>query len=165
MPLLLSGPRTSGIVTGAAHEEIVELRDLMPTLLDFAGLPIPDGVEGRSLLPVVKQPLVKGAPVVRSYLHGEHTLFGQSLQWITTDRWKYCWMSGNGHEQLFDLAADPTESHDLARDAGCREDLERLRGLLIAELDGREEEYVANGVLVAGRTPRTVLARGSAGGR
>jgi arylsulfatase len=123
IPLLVAGPSDSGVVQGAALDEIVELRGLMPTLLECAGLPIPDGVEGRSLLSAMRG--ASAAPVadagggavrerVRGHLHGEHALFGQSLQWITTDRWKYCWMSADGHEQLFDLLADPTETRDLA---------------------------------------------------
>jgi arylsulfatase len=53
-------------------DRIVELRDVMPTLLDIAGIPIPHGLDGVSLLR-------SGA---REYLHGEHTIFGQAQQWI-----------------------------------------------------------------------------------
>ena len=48
VPLVIAGP---GIAPGTTIEQVVELRDLMPTLLDLAGLPVPESVEGRSLVP------------------------------------------------------------------------------------------------------------------
>ncbi len=83
VPLLLAGPGVGG---GVVCEEVVELRDVMPTLLECAGVEVPGGVEGRSLLPWARG---EGAGPVREYLHGEHALLGQSLQWIATGRWKY----------------------------------------------------------------------------
>ena len=74
VPLILRGPRDSGIRRQAVRNEVVELRDIMPTLLDCAGLPIPASVEGRSVLPLARGE----APDWRPYLHGEHTILGQS---------------------------------------------------------------------------------------
>src|SRR5690606_22893619 len=73
IPFLLAGP---GLGPGIVRDEVVELRDVMPTLLDLAGLPIPDQVEGRSVAPLARGQRVDGW---RPYLHGEHTLLGQSL--------------------------------------------------------------------------------------
>jgi arylsulfatase len=153
VPLVLHGPSGSGLVRGLVSRELAELRDVLPTLLECAGLPVPASVEGRSLLPVARG----GSECVRDFLHGEHTIFGQSMQWITTARWKYIWWSGTGREQLFDLAADPCETRDLAlRDAAAGE-LASLRARLIGELDGRPEGFVAGGSLVAGRPVHPVL--------
>lgn len=154
VPLLLAGPASAGLDAGAVCHDIAELRDVMPTLLDCAGIPVPGAVEGRSLLPRSRGDA--SAPV-RTHLHGEHTLFGQSLQWITTPRWKYVWLSGEGHEQLFDLDADPEETRDLARDPAHERQLALLRALLTQELADREEGYVADGRLVPGREPVTLL--------
>lgn len=152
VPLILAGP---GIAAGMVNEEIVELRDLMPTLLDAACLDVPDGLDG---VPVTRD----GAVAAREYLHGEHTILGQSMQWIRTGRWKYVWLSATGTEQLFDLEEDPHECRDLARAGGlgieAAEALESCRAALVGELLGREEGYVADGVLVAGRRPVTVLS-------
>ncbi|MGI5330662.1 arylsulfatase [Actinomadura nitritigenes] len=158
VPLILAGPPGSRLPAGTSSTAVVELRDIMPTLLECAGLPIPPTVEGVSLLPHVGGEAA-GTPAVREYLHGEHTLAGQSLQWIVTHRWKYVWLSGTGHEQLFDLGADPRELHDLAAAPDHAADLERLRGHLVAELTGREEDYVADGALVPGRAPINTLTR------
>ncbi len=153
IPFLLAGPGTVGDVR---RNELVELRDVMPTLLDCAGLPVPDSVEGQSVLP-----LVRGDAVTdwRHYLHGEHTLLGQSLQWITDDRYKYVWLSGTGREQLFDLKCDPHETKDLSAEHSASEQLARLRRTLIMELCNRPEGYVDGDSLVSGRPPLTVLPK------
>ncbi|MGP5125547.1 arylsulfatase [Brachybacterium tyrofermentans] len=126
-------------------ESIAELRDLMPTLLGLAGVEVPGGVDGMSLRP--------GGPV-REYLHGEHligSLGRHSMQWIRSQRHKYVWFSGDSHEQLFDLVEDPQELRDLAADPGAADELARHREILVRELSGREEGFVADGELVAGR--------------
>lgn len=75
------------------------------------------------------------------------------MQWIRSERWKYLWFSGDGHEQLFDLEADPQELHDLAGEEP--EVLAQHRELLISELEGREEGFVEDGQLVPGRKLRS----------
>jgi arylsulfatase A-like enzyme len=161
VPLILKGPRNSGIPPGAARDELVELRDIMPTLLECAGLPIPDGVEGRSFLPFARG---QDRPW-RPHLHGEHIIFGQSLQWITDGHEKYVWWSGTGREQLFNLHDDPQERHDLARTGEAAGRLVHWRKVLIGELAGREEGFADGEGLAAGRPVRPVLAhlRRSAG--
>ncbi len=54
VPLLISSPRT-GAMTGH-RDALVELVDLYPTLVELAGLPIPDGLEGVSMVPVIADP-------------------------------------------------------------------------------------------------------------
>ncbi|GAA5197473.1 arylsulfatase [Rugosimonospora acidiphila] len=150
IPFLLTGPPGSGIAAGTVRDEVVELRDVMPTLLDCAGVPIPSNVEGRSVLG-----LARGGddPDWRGWLHGEHTLLDQSLQFVTDGHTKYVWLSGSGHEQLFDLDEDPAETVNLAARPGHAEAVELWRGRLVGELSGRPEGYVRDGRLVPGRAP------------
>jgi len=163
VPMILAGP---GIAPHQVAEPIVELRDVMPTLLDCAGLECPPSVEGRSILSA----LVPDAATVpggaadepdaagRDYLHGEHVLADFSMQWIRTARWKYVWMSADGREQLFDMVADRQESVNLAGRPDADAALTECRSLLVRELTGREEGFVADGALVAGRPVAPVLA-------
>lgn len=161
IPFLLSGP---GIGEQQQIDEVIELRDVMPTLLDCADLPTPDGLDGRSMLPLI----TAGAGGVgereighepwRPYLHGEHVVLKQSLQWIRTRRHKYVWLSASGREQLFDLEQDRNELNDLHASPEHQELLATLRGYLVAELTGREEGFVRNGRLVAARPVTTTLA-------
>lgn len=148
IPMILHGPRDSGIVRRRQYAEVVELRDIMPTLLDCAGLPVPESVEGRSLLPLARGEKTSWRP----HLHGEHTVFGQSMQWITDGNEKYIWLSGSGREQLFDLARDPQELKDLARRTASREQLAHWRRILIEELTGREEGFTDGSMLIPGQS-------------
>ena len=145
VPLLLTGPGGAG---GVVCDRVVELRDVMPTLLGLAGIPVPDDVDGRDL-----SGLLSGdGPPVRPYLHGEHSyLGGQSVHAITDERFKYVWFSGDGHEQLFDLAADPAETRDLAGVPSYAEALVERRSRLTRELTDSPEGYVDGGRLVPGR--------------
>lgn len=158
VPLIVAGP---GIPQNQVYEPVVELRDIMPTLLDAAGLPAPQAIDGRSLLPDARNAATDGTPGegLRAYLHGEHQLLGQSLQWIRLGPWKYVWLSGSGTEQLFDLDADPEERVNRVDDTAAQPGLTACRTALISELTGREEGYVAHGELVAGRSPVAVLTR------
>ncbi|GAA1718001.1 arylsulfatase [Isoptericola hypogeus] len=151
---LLFGSLPEGFASSNVVDEPVELRDVMPTLLDLAGLPVPEECDGRSLVPLLRG---EEADDWRPLIHGEHVLLGQSLQWVTDGRTKYLWMSGDGHEQLFDLGADPHEEHNLAHDPASRDLLETWRGHLAEALEGREEGFVSGGRLVTGRPVVNIL--------
>lgn len=115
----------------------VELRDLMPTLLDIAGLPIPRNVEGQSLLPLTREPTANW----RDHVHGEHTSRFGSVHYLTDGKRKYIWFARTGREQLFDLENDPGECRDLACQPDRQEELAGSRQALIRELTGREESF------------------------
>ena len=150
VPLIATGP---DVVAGGVRDELIELRDVMPTLLDLAGVAVPEGLDGRSFAPALRGQPHAGRP----WLHGEHPFFGQAVHWITDGRWKYVWRSGDGVEQLFDLEADPREVHDLAPNAAHTEDLARQRARLLEALTGAEEGFVEDGALITGRPVRPVL--------
>ena len=152
VPMILTGPPDRGIQASSVHQGVAALRDVMPTLLDCAGLPIPETVEGVSLLPVARGETA----TVREYLHGEHTLLGQSIQWLTDGHEKYVWFSSDGYEQLFDLDDDPTESHNLAESATGR--LTHWRERLRQALAGREEGFTDGSQLIAGQPVQPCLA-------
>lgn len=161
VPLLLWGPQAApegGIKRGTRCDAVAELRDVMPTLLDCAGLPIPESVEGRSLLPFARGEV---APDWRPFLHGEHTGYGQSIHYLTDGREKYVWWSGTGTEQLFDLVNDPQETHDLARAGANEARVAAWRARLIDTLRDRPEGFVgADGSLITGRPVRPMLPTG-----
>jgi arylsulfatase len=154
--IVADAPSAKGSARGAVMDHVVELRDLMPTLLDLAGVDIPDSVDGRSLAPHVRgEP---GAGPVRDHLHGEHVYFGQNIHWLTDGRIKYVWGSAKGVEQLFDLEADPDECRNLSREDASAELLQLWRSRMVDALDGREEGFVQDGALVPGRPVVPILA-------
>ena len=153
VPLILKGPAGALPSTGVKRDAVVELRDIMPTLLDCARLPIPDGIDGVSLLPVAQG----DAESVRPWLHGEHMVFGQTVQWVTDGHEKYAWWSATGREQLFDLDRDPLECHDLASSADHAGRLAHWREILVRELAGREDGHSDGERLVPGRPALPIL--------
>jgi hypothetical protein len=75
---------------------------------------------------------------------------------MTNGKEMYVWFSQTGGEQYFDLEHDPNNMKNLATEKPDR--VEYWRSKLVAELTGREEGYVSDGRLVAGREPRAILS-------
>lgn len=118
---------------------MVELRDVMPTLLSLCGLDIPDTVDGNNIF----------APDWnRDYIHGEHLYAGGSCQWIVTEKDKFIWFSSIDQKQYFDLEKDPDELHNAILDEQYQDRIKELEQILIQELSWREEDYVKEGKLV-----------------
>ena len=152
IPMILSGKDIPG---GQVCHSLVELQDVMPTLLDAAGAPVPESVDGQSMLPLVREPGGK----IREWLHGEHSLGDRSNQWIVTSKDKYVWFSVTGKEQYFDLEKDPHEKQDLINDESCQQRIDELRRHLIEALKDREEGYSDGQRLIAGRAPVLTLSQ------
>ena len=141
-----------GLRRGSVVERPVELRDVMPTLFDAAGLES-RGLDGKSLLP-----LASGKPARwRRYIHGEYTWMSESVQFVTDGREKYVWFSGSGREQFFDLESDPEELRDLAADKSATARIARWRAVLVKELEPREEGMSDGKRLITGRPVRPCL--------
>ena len=144
VPFLVVPPGQMGKPDRAVADEVVELRDVMPTLLDAAGLSIPHTVDGRSVLPLLSAP----APDWRRYIHGEHcTCYAeaQEMQYATDGRRKFIWLPRNDVEQFFDLEQDPGETCNLIDDPAYREDIQQWRGYLTDELADRDCGWVKDG--------------------
>jgi arylsulfatase A-like enzyme/tetratricopeptide (TPR) repeat protein len=130
VPLIVAGPGVSaGVVSRATARGI----DLFPTLLDLAGVAVPGGVEGRSLRPALGGAALPDAPV-----YGESLFTRLNLGWAPLHSWR----SGRfklvdaPRPELFDLAADPGETKDVA--AAHPDQVESLRRELRAALSAAE---------------------------
>jgi arylsulfatase A-like enzyme len=145
MPDLMP-PVRRGKQTRAVAEEVVSFHDLMPTLLEAAGLPIPSSVDGRSLLPL----LLDEAGTWRPYIHGEHCLcYGedQEMQFLTNGKRKFIWLPRVNREQFFDLEQDPNECEDLIDVPDRQGEILEWRSFLIQELERRDCGWVRGGEL------------------
>lgn len=157
VPFILSDPGDLlGMQRGSIINEVTELRDIMPTLLEVAGASIPDSVDGKSVLDLVRGN--KSEQPWREYIHGEHERGRESYHYLTNGKEKYIWFSQTGEEQLFDLQRDPEELTNFASDPSYSSKLALYRKNLIDELTGREEGYTDGKQLIAGKTPLTCLA-------
>lgn len=150
VPLLLSAPERLGITRGSVVDRPVCLEDIMPTLLDVAGVPVPQTVEGRSLLPLCRGQ----ASSWREHLHIEHA---PRFHALTDSRTKYVWFADSGREQLFDLEKDPTELRDLSGEAAAAGLLRDWRAKLVRELEDRPEGFSDGSRLVPGRPYRALV--------
>ncbi len=136
VPLIVRLPQSAG-ASRPVVEQPVCLQDIMPTILDALGLPVPETVDGASLLPVMRD---GGAPW-RQFVHGEHsTAYAeeQEMQYLTDGAMKYIWFPRTGVEQLFDLSGDPYELRNLAPHAAHGDDLRRWRARLVHILAARD---------------------------
>ncbi|WP_415347238.1 arylsulfatase [Clostridium perfringens] len=131
---------------GKVFDEVLELRDIMPTLLDFAHISIPDSVEGLSLKDLIEE----RNSTWREYIHGEHSFGEDSNHYIVTKRDKFLWFSQRGEEQYFDLEKDPKELTNLINSEEYKDRIDYLRKILIKELEGREEGYTDGNKLLKG---------------
>jgi arylsulfatase len=129
---------------GATLDHLVELRDVLPTMLDAAGAVIPREIDGRSLLSLVRRRHADWRP----QLDLEHaTCYRAENDWaaLTDARGKYVFNYFTGGEQLFDLAVDPGETRDLSAEPSRRTLLASWHERLAAHLAMRGEAWVKDG--------------------
>jgi len=114
-PLIIAGPGVQA--AGRATSRIVEFLDLYPTLAGLAGVRPPDGLHGRSLAPLLKNPSARWEhPAITQVRRGPAATayFGYSVR---TDKWRYTeWDGGKRGVELYDEVADPQELTNLASD-------------------------------------------------
>ena len=136
VPLVIRHPR----LPPATEAALVELVDVMPTILDILDVPPVEGLDGRSLLGLLKGDTDEHRDIVFSeYFHDNKAM-------VRTERWKYVFATGKedlalGYEtglgpsgldeRLYDVIADPGEFNDLAEDAASAEVLREMREKLL----------------------------------
>ncbi len=118
VPLIVYDPRLTESKRGRVLDAFALNIDISPTMLDFAGVRIPDSLQGRSLVPLVNDERVNW----RDYVFCEHLFERHDIpqsEGIRTDRWKYLrYRHQTNSEELYDLHVDPHETVNLAwRDA------------------------------------------------
>ena len=123
-PLIITMPGFSG---GQVAQTVSEFVDVFPTLCELAGLPVPDDLDGVSLVPALEDPAVEIKPYAVSQYNRSHA--GQKLEGyaIRTKRYRYVeWLNQEIREtqeydttnvvanELYDYETDPLETVSLA---------------------------------------------------
>jgi arylsulfatase A-like enzyme len=91
---------------GGRSRRTVSLIDIYPTLIELCGLPTRNGVQGHSLMPLLRAPdAAWDRPVVTTYHRGNHS--------VRSERWRFTRYTDGG-EELYDHSADPMEWTNLA---------------------------------------------------
>ena len=149
VPTALIGPGFNG---GGRLSQLVSLVDLPPTLLDAAGIPLPDHMEGRSILPLTRGQTADWPDNV--FIQISESQVGRAIR---TSRWKYsvsapeknAWKDRDSdrytEEYLYDLEADPYELCNLIGYVSHQEVTMVLRQRLLrylAEVESAHPEIV-----------------------
>ena len=131
VPFIIKGISGNRIV-GEKHTPVNNGIDLLPTLYDYAGIPIPDYVQGVSLKETVEDPM--------KILSRETVCVESEIGLMTTDgRHKYIrHHTGARAEQFYDLETNPGENRNQISDPAYGEPLARLRKALEARLESVE---------------------------
>ncbi len=112
VPLMISAPAgtpglAEGTRAGAVSPRPVSLMDVYPTLLDLAGLAAEGGLDGRSLVPLLRNPEAPWQPAVTTFGRMNHAVRSEDYRYI-----RYA----DGSEELYDHRVDPMEWTNLAAD-------------------------------------------------
>jgi len=113
---------------GAVCSQPVSQVSLMATFLDLCGIPIPAGLDGPPLTPLLRDPRhVRPAAV-----YAQFALRTRNARAMIRDGdWKYCHYAGDTPE-LYNLRSDPQEMTNLAGDPAHRGRMDELRARLLA---------------------------------
>lgn len=163
VPLIIS---LKGVTKQGTCDKMVNTGlDLLPTMLDFAGIEPPKKLSGRSL-----KPLAGGEPVtqwrdhvvIENHMDQAAAVAGlrPAVQgrMVRTERYKYCvYSQGERRESLVDLQTDPGEMKDLARDPGYRQVRLEHRALL-AKFAQEHDDPLAASLLANDVGPRPFTA-------
>ena len=135
VPLIMKwGDRICG---GTRIQEISQHIDLMPTCLNYAGLTIPRGVQGRPLSSLIQGDSGAGYPyaLVENHSHD----WGFNVKTLRSKDWRLTYYGGQHFGELYDLKRDPHEFCNLWDAAEYRDVRENLKTALLDRLMATED--------------------------
>jgi arylsulfatase A-like enzyme len=155
VPLLIRHPEGMGV--GQRIEGLAQHPDILPTILDFLGVPIPSSVQGASLLPLMagtttrvreaafsgRYSRVAGLPLALARQETAHGFdgsaglerFGEPFT-VSTEEWSFICPPGNRPRELYHLRQDPRQTQNvIAQHPAVAADLHRQ---LLAWLESME---------------------------
>jgi len=139
-PLVIAAPGQRS--PGRRSLSLAEFVDIYPTLADVCGLPVPNGLDGVSLRPILDDPVATVRDVaISQYPRGPREAGGRNLMGysVRDDRWRFtAWRDrGDGTivaRELYDEQADPHETVNLADRPEHADVVRRLSGHLPARV-------------------------------
>jgi alpha-L-rhamnosidase len=128
VPLIIHDPRVG------EHLDVSDMAlniDVTATILDLAGIDVPVGYHGKSLVPIVNGDVTT---LARDTVLIEHLWDFESIppsEGVRTNNWKYLrYVNDPSIEEMYDLRNDPEETNNLVADPGHQETLAKLRDRL-----------------------------------
>ena len=145
VPLMIYDPRAAVNGRELRCDRLTANIDIMPTIMELAGLPIPKNVDGKSLLGLLENPNVGGHEQI-AFINTYGKLPTHSLSCITPDKkYTYWWYSDDTMqptEELFDLRNDSLETTNLATSSDHTRQLQEMRARYDSELTKWKAEAV-----------------------
>jgi arylsulfatase A-like enzyme len=147
VPLMARGP---GITPGIALDQFVANIDLAPTILDLAGVSIPQSMQGMSIVPLLRgePPADWRTSVYYRYYHdpGHHNTRAHYGVRTATHKLIHYWKKDVW--ELYDLVKDPTEQRNLLFDPGeaASPEVEKTFAALKAEIKRLQTEFADDGL-------------------
>lgn len=148
IPMIIRPPFGSWEIhpmAGKKCDTIVDLADVLPTVLTMAGIEIPDGIDGKNLLALA------GNPVENRTFYGN---CNDNFFTVVEGDYKYLWTTLGGDELLFNLRIDPYEQRNLVDKRQEKDRLAYMRGKLIEYVQKYNPDMVQNGQLVYKAAPK-----------
>ena len=138
MPLVFRGP---GIPRGRTRSTFVYHHDIGPTILEMAGLEVPDTMESMSLVDAIRDPYV----VVRKVMYNSYQ---NKQRAVREGDWKLIRYNVDGVEytQLFNLEDDPWETRNLADKPEMAGKVSRLMRLLRQQMLRHDDPAIGFGL-------------------
>lgn len=129
-PLIVRAP---GASSNTRVSGVVEYLDIYPTVVELAGLPVPDHLQGKSFAGNLRDPGAPTKPAVFvRYKNGEN---------MHTERFSYTAWFNEGQlisHMLYDLDNDPLETRNLVNDPGYRDTVNTMQTELLRHIEERE---------------------------
>lgn len=125
VPLIVAAP---GLSAGKASLRVVELIDVYPTLAELCDLPLPNRLEGKSLMPLLANSDAPWNRPAHSLVHHDDAV-GRT---VCNERWRYTeWDGGKRGVELYDHNADAGEYRNLADDPTFAATVVEMKRLLL----------------------------------
>ena len=121
----------AGVVVNGLVEEV----DVLPTILDVLGVPIPSAVQGKSLVPLAKNPAAKHKQAVFAEF--------PTIRMARTKDWKLVHYTKARHGELYHLTEDPYELTNLYGDSKYASARAEMEGVLFDWLAGSQDPNLA----------------------
>ncbi len=127
VPLIVSVPGMTR--AGTKCDQPVSLMDLYPTLVDLAGFDKPSHLDGKSLLPQIKDPDLATSPVISSYRFTwtKQPIIGHAVRSL---RYRYIYYPEINLEELYDHQTDPNEWNNIAYQKASKKIVKEHRSVL-----------------------------------
>jgi iduronate 2-sulfatase len=132
VPLVIVAPESSGASNGKSCPRVVQSIDIYPTLAQLCGLTPPQGLQGSSLVPLLKNPDMPWDRPAFSVIGNAGKASGYAVR---TERFRYAEYEGQeSGAMLFDHNNDPHEQRNLAESPEFAQDRAKLSELIKSTL-------------------------------